>query len=559
MSAPETASAPAGPPPRPGDQPPAAGTQPPAAPSYSLPATAAYIGAALLISLTQGLSQGFVTTNISQIAGDLGVTTTQASWLTVAYMVPRVAMPLVLVKIRMQYGLRRFAEVAIVIYLAVALVAFWASDLRSSVMVQVLAGMSAAPLSTLAFMYMLEPLPPQWKLRLGMPLVLAAISAGPSLARVISPALLAGSGMLGAHVMALGMAALALGLIYYLPLTSPPRVRAIKALDFVSVLLFAIGFTGLIAAFTQGATFWWTNTPWLGVALVVAIAALTMAVILELHRKEPLLDIRWLASPPIVHLTITLLLVRLILSEQSSGAPRMFQALGIIQDQLVPLFSVLSIAPFVAVLALVPFLKPGNVPRLHVVALILIAAGAYMDSQATIDTRPAQMMLSQAMIAFAGTFYLAPAMMRGMLSVLARGPNYILSFIIIFVSTQSVGGVLGSGLFMTFINHREAAHLQILREHLITADPMVQKQIALRAVGLTSHIADGAMRQMQAVAQLAQEATIQAYVLAYNDAYRLIALMAAAALAALLLHMLRDRLVVCWPNPVHSNQTEPNR
>ncbi|AWX93191.1 hypothetical protein DPM13_08610 [Paracoccus mutanolyticus] len=54
--------------------------------------------------------------------------------------------------------------------------------------------------------------------------------------------------------------------------------------------------------------------------------ALTLAVVIELHRKAPLLDIRWLASPAMLHLTVTLLLFRLVLSEQGAGAPRMFQA-----------------------------------------------------------------------------------------------------------------------------------------------------------------------------------------------------------------------------------------
>ena len=43
-------------------------------------------------------------------------------------------------------------------------------------------------------------------------------------------------------------------------------------------------------------------------------------------------------------------------------------------------------------------------------ALLLIAAGAFMDAQATIDTRPAQMIASQALIGFAGMLFLPPAM-----------------------------------------------------------------------------------------------------------------------------------------------------
>ncbi|WP_036697280.1 MULTISPECIES: MFS transporter [unclassified Paracoccus (in: a-proteobacteria)] len=524
------------------DPAPAAPAPPPFVP-MSWPATLGYIGASVTIGLTQGLAQGFVSTNIPQIAGDLGATTTQASWLMAAFMIPRASMPILLIKIRTQFGLRRFAEVAILVYLAVSLAAFAISDLRSAVTVQFFAGMASAPLSTLAFMYMLEPLPPAWKMRLGLPMVLAMVAAGPMLARVISPALMGDHGWDGLHVMALGMAAVSLGLVYALPLASQPRVKVIAAMDLVSWLLIATGFGGLTVAFVMGSIYWWTDVAWLGWVLALAIVALTLAVVIELHRKAPLLDIRWLASPAMLHLTATLLIFRLVLSEQSSGAPRMFQVLGVTQDQLVPLFALISAATVLGGLALIPFMKPERVPLFHIIALALIAAGAFMDSHATIDTRPAQMMLSQAMIAFAGSLFLAPAMMRGLLSALARGPNYILSFVIVFLSTQSLGGAVGSGLFSTLINHRQALHLQVLREELTAADPLTAAEIAQRSMALAPQIADAAQRQAQAVAQIAQDAGAQAYVMAYNDAYFLTFLVAAAALCALLLHLFRDWLV----------------
>lgn len=298
---------------------PAAAPAAPAAPSYRLRAALAYAMAAIVIGLTQGLAQNFVTTNVAQVAGDLGVTTTQATWLTVAFAAPRASMPILLIKIRAQYGLRRFAEIAIVIYLVVALGALTISDLRSALVMQFLAGMASAPLSSLAFMYMLEPLSPQWKMRLGLPVVMATVALGPSLARVISPALMADAGWNALHVMTLGMAAVSLALVYYLPLTSPPRQKVIAGLDLLSWALIAVGFGGLTVVFTMGAIYWWTAIPWLGWVLALSIAALTLAIVIELNRKTPLLDIRWLSTPAMLHLTVTLLIFRLILSEQSSG------------------------------------------------------------------------------------------------------------------------------------------------------------------------------------------------------------------------------------------------
>ena len=76
-----------------------------------------------------------------------------------------------------------------------ALGALAVSDMRSALVLQFLAGMASAPLSTLAFMYMLETLSPKWKMQLALPVVLAVTALGTPLARMISPALMEGAVM----------------------------------------------------------------------------------------------------------------------------------------------------------------------------------------------------------------------------------------------------------------------------------------------------------------------------------------------------------------------------
>ena len=73
--------------------------------------------------------------------------------------------------------------------------------------------------------------------------------------------------------------------------------------------------------------------------------------------------------------------------------------------------------------------------------------------------------------------------------------------------------------------------------------PRLDRQIFTLPAALAAQIADPALRKAQGVAALAQEAANQAYVMAYNDAYRLTAAVALAALVALTLHIWRDAMV----------------
>ncbi|WP_460274042.1 efflux MFS transporter permease [Celeribacter sp. ULVN23_4] len=500
----------------------------------------AYMAAATMIAVTQGLAQGFVSANIPAFAGDLGMTTTEASWLMVAFMVPRAALPLLLIKLRTQFGLRRFAEFSILFYMIVAFASLWVTDFRSAVIIQTLSGIAAAPLSTLAFLYMLEPLSQNWKLRLGLPAALTAMMVGTPLSRVISPMLLGDGGLTLMHLCALGLAMIALSLVYLLPLRPTPHAKVIEPIDFLSCALIVFGFAGVMIGFVIGPMYNWHDVTWLGWLLAAAVAALAATAVIELHRSSPIIDVRWIASPAILHLTITLFLFRLILSEQSSTVPRMFLAMGVSAQEMIPLFKVVSIATIMGGLACVAWIKPTRVHWFHLAALVLIMIGAWLDSQSTVMTRPEQLILSQALIGFAGMLFMPTAMMAGLMSALARGPQYILSFVIIFISTQSLGAVVGSGLLSTLATLRAKLHYQTLLDQITLSDPNIVASITTQMKTLATQFPDPVMRKAQIVAGMAQDANQQATVMAYDDVYFAVFLIAACASAALLLHVLRD-------------------
>lgn len=80
-----------------------------------------YIAASMLLWSTRGLSMYFISANTQQIQGSLGATLTETTWLVAAYMAPFASLTILLLKIRTQFGLRRFAEVAIAVFLVASL------------------------------------------------------------------------------------------------------------------------------------------------------------------------------------------------------------------------------------------------------------------------------------------------------------------------------------------------------------------------------------------------------------------------------------------------------
>lgn len=529
-----------GEPPEPVEAPPAA--PPPAPPPMPPARAAAYMAASTLLALTQGFGMNLVAANIPQLQGPFGATSAEAVWLMAAYMAPNASLSIALIKIRNQYGLRHFAELGIAVFLVVAALHIFITDLRSAIVLRFFAGIAAAPLSSLGFLYMLEAFPPARKLTVGISLALTNISLAPPLTRFISPTLIDLGGVRALLQLELALAMLAFAAIYLLPLTPIPRAKVIEKRDIVSYIFIAIGFGSGAVVLVTGRIYWWLEARWLGELLVVMIAALTIAAVLELNREKPLIDLRWLASREVLHVGAVLVLFRLMLAEQTAVASNFFQIIGLQNDQLTGLYGIVALATVAGGLACAAILKPGREPGIHMTALLFIGIGAFLDSHATNLTRPGQMYLSQSMIAVGGSLFMPPAIAAGFTMALRKGPQYILSFIVVFLVTQSLGGLAGSALFGSFITLREKFHSNMLAQSMTLADPLVANRVSQLSAAYGRIITDPAVLKAEGVALLSQQVTREANVLAHNDAFLIIALLAVGAAVALVIHWLYIRI-----------------
>lgn len=499
--------------------------------------TAAYMLAATVIALTQGLGMSFISTNIQQIAGPLEATTTEATWWMVAYMAPNVSLSLLLFKMRTQYGLRNFAEVAIVAYMLISIGHIWVDDFQSGLLLRFFAGVAAAPMSSLAFLYMLEHVPPQRKLNVGLCLAMTALGLSTPVAGLISPSLLDIGGWHALYMVEAGLAMISLGAIYLLPLATMPRAKVISATDLISFSFLAFGMAMGVVVLLTGRLYWWGEAPWLGLCLSASVIALTVVVVIELQRETPLLDIRWLTSREIIHFAGALLLFRILLSEQSSGAVSFFRAIGLQNEQMSGYYWVVLLATLASGAVTAAVMKPGREGAIHVVSLLCLAIGSYMDSRSTILTRPSDMYVSQLLVGFASGLFLPPALAIGLTSAMKKGPNYILSFIIVFLTTQKVGGIMGGAIFGSFVTLREQFHSFVLSQHINAADPLDITRLQQLGGAYARVLTDPAQRTIQGTVLLTKQITQQAYVLAYDDAFFVTSAAACGALALLLAHM----------------------
>jgi MFS family permease len=499
----------------------------PATPDHPPHLRVAYAAVGLVVALTGSLGNALVVVNLPNLQGSLGAYTNDVAWLPTVYVMTSVCMNLLLVKFRQQYGIRRFAEIGLAAYILIVIAHLFVNDFRSAVMARAAAGVAGAPLTTLGLFYFIQAFPAAHRLK-GIVVALGVSQLGVPIARLIPTDWLAGGNWSGLYLGEMGMAMMSLACVYLLRLPPSDRIEVFEPLDFLTFALFAPGIALLCAVLGLGRYVWWTDAPWIGWALVSSICLLIPALLIEHNRKNPLINTRWLTSADILRLALAVIMVRLVLSEQTVGAIGLLSTLGLNNDQFTGLFTVVLITTIAGFTASALLLDVKNLPRPVLIALALITIGSLLDARATNLTRPENLYLSQAMIAFAGAIFLAPAMMAGLTRVLQQGAGYLASFSVLFSITQTLGGLAGAAALGSLQTIDARRHLSHLSQSLTLQDPLVVQRLQQLSGAYARTLTDPVLRAAEGQVLLTQQVTREANVLAYVDIFLVFAAMAAA-------------------------------
>jgi hypothetical protein len=483
----------------------------------------AVVGVVLAIAAT--FPNALVQVNVGTIAGSLGVYVAQASLLPAIFVAMNASANLTLVKARAQFGIPAVAHGLLIVYAAVALLQWAAPGFPASMLARAVSGVFAALLITLSIYYLTQVFPPERRL-LGIVIGLGLLQLGSPLARMLPVELLAQNNWRVLHLVELATALGVLALMAAVRLPPVVCTRAFERADLVTIGLATAGLLLLCGVIGIGRVLWWTDTPALGLALAVSVPMFVVAWLLEIHRSRPLVQFAWLGSADIVRFAVVALVVRFALAEQTFGSVGLLTSGGLTNDQLRTLFAIVGVAMVAGTAAAALTLSPRHVPWQIMIAALIIAVGAWLDAHSTNLTRPQQLYVSQALLGFGTTLFIGPALLDGLQRMLVRGPDYFISVIVLFSITQNVGGLVGSAALGTYQTIQAKSHAVALSEHLLGTDPAVVERIALGAATVGAVVVDPSQRAGQGASQLAQALAQEANLLAYNDVFMLVCIVA---------------------------------
>ena len=485
----------------------------------------AYAGIGTLAGLTGGLGNALVTSNLAYFQGTLGLSAREAACIPAAFVMTNICANLVVVKFRQQFGLALFVRLSLSIYAFATLTHLFVHGFWTALVVRGVSGISAAGLTTLSVLAWLQAAPPAKRIAAMMVGISVPQLANP-LARVLAPQLLEWGDWRMAYVFELGLALFTLAAVLALPLPPSERTKPFERKDFVTIALLFPAAGLLCIVLGLGRTDWWLSAPWIAWALIGSIILFAAAIFVEHGRTNPLVATRFLMRPAIVRLGVIAFLVRVITSEQSFASVGLLSTLGMGVEQFRTLYVVVTFGSLAGLITAVLAFRPQT-PALGIqIACLLIAFSAFVDANSNSLTRPENVYLTQAIVGFATLLFVGPAFAIGLTRSLLAGPQNFITWLVVYAASQNLGSLVGSALFGTLQTVREKFHSSVLTEQVVLANPIEAAAIGGNAQELAPVIADPALRNAEGAALLAQRVAREANVLAYNDVFLIIGVLA---------------------------------
>ncbi|MCU4578788.1 MFS transporter [Acinetobacter courvalinii] len=488
----------------------------PAAIAHARPKRFAYFVIGLLICIAASLSNGFIVANLPIFQGEYGLTASQAAWLPAAYVMANVSSNLILFKARQQYGLRLFSEIGLLVFIGVLILHIFVKTYEMALFVRFIAGLAAAPLSSLGMYYTMQAFG-KADMAKGIYLAFGFQQLGLPLAWIISPFLLSANQWDVIYTFELGLAICCFAMVVSLKLPRSLRLEVFEKQDFFTFALLAPGFACLCIVLTQGPILWWFDSPWLAYILIVGFCLIVLGLTYEHYRTNPLIMTRWLAAGDLLSFVVSAFALRLLMSEQSYAAVNFLKTMGMGPDQFVPLYVVIFCGTIAgSVFSALTFHRERLILNLFLAEILILIACA-LDYHLTSDVRPANFYRSQFLVSFAGGVFIGPLLLMGFMRTLQRGPQYVVTFIVLFSATQNFGGLVGSSFFNTYQQHHTYDYKVEINSNLDPTDPLVAQRLQAYQRSAMVSTNDPVLQNNQALQNLNKVVTREAQVRAYND------------------------------------------
>jgi len=484
-----------------------------------------WIGLTLTIAtFMELLDTSIANVSLPHIAGGLGTSLEEATWVLTSYLVANaVVLPLSAWLSRV-FGRKNYYMTCVALFTLSSFLCGVAPNLGTLIFFRVLQGVAGGGLAPSEQSMLVDAFPPA-KRAAAFGLYSMAIVLAPALGPTLGGWITDNSSWRWVFLINIPVGFLSLFLTNQL-ITDPPAFteerRRIKAsgkarIDYVGILLFAVGFGCLEVVLDKGQEDDWFGSPFITWFTVISVIALVTVVIWELHHKDPVVDLSLLGNRNFALACALFFLFGFILFCSTVLMPQLLQTLDRYDATTAGMaltpgaLVIVAMAPFIV--RLTPIVGPK---RLIFIGFFVLAVAVWHLSQLDLTADYWVFARARMLQGFGLGFLIVPITQVAYSYLPAEKNNKASSLTNLF---RNEGGSFGITFANTVLAQRAQFHQSILAQHA-TPDNSIYRDWLRHVTDAFVHAGYSAFEAAnRAEAQLYDVLNQQASLLSYLDCF----------------------------------------
>lgn len=459
--------------------------------------------------------------SLRELQGALGLELTESGWISTVYLIAETIMIPLTGYLSQVFGLRRFLLLNSFLFIISSILCGLAWNLPSMIVFRSLQGIAGGALIPMAFQILLVVIPKEGR-NLGM--VIFGITA--TLAPTVGPSL---GGWLTDHFgwrniffINIMPGILMMVLVKYGLSGSEIQWKKLKEMDYWGILTLALGLGTLTYVLEDGAKHNWFETFNIQICTLIAMVSLTAFIVLQLTRKNPLLELGILTER---NFLLTCLITLISGATLYGGIYSLSLYLGQIHNYSASEIGSIIMWLGVPQLMVMPFLpwamRKVSLKVLAAIGILLFAYSNYMNAFMDFSYAGDQVRLSLLIRALGQPLFMIPISAIGMSLVNNASAGNASS---LFNMMRNLGGSIGVATSGTFLITNQQNHLQHLTEKLSRGDSLLNEYLLKAELGLRSLGLGLGEAKIAAIKSILKVAYRDSFIQAFNDIFMTLSL-----------------------------------
>ena len=474
---------------------------------------------------------------LADIQSSLGASADEGSWIQTAYLVGGTVIIPPIGWLSRTFSTRLFLVGNGLLFVVLTIACGLARELDHMIALRALQGLTAGVMIPVAFTLIITLLP-EARQAVGLSIWAISIALGTAVGPVLGGWLMEIWGWPALFFVGVVPGLVMVAMLWASLEPEPMQLGLLRQGDWLGIATMTVGLGCLQTLLEEGERADWFDSTMIVRLAAIAALSLLLFVWIELKVKNPLVDLRLLARRNFAAGSLAMFLFGIALFGSLFLLPvylARVQGYNAAQIGLVVAWTAL---PQLLTIPLVPLLlKRVDARWLAGLGLALFAASNLMISALTRDVAAEQLLVPNVMRALGEGLLLTPLSMLAIVGIAAADAASASALLAII---RTLGGSIGIAALKTFIARREQFHVDRMSEAVSLLDEGTRERLAaLKHFFMEQGGSDAVIAGQKAMAAIAGSVNQQATVMAFGDAFYMLA-------AALLLSL---ATIAVWRRP----------